>query len=102
MAVETTSVACNHCGATLDIGEDTRFVTCTYCDTKLAVRREKGALFTEVRKAVAKLEKRAAKIEGDVDVLKLEAELARVERDWEQRREPLMSRSKDGRLSAPT
>jgi DNA-directed RNA polymerase subunit RPC12/RpoP len=106
--LETLSLSCNHCGATLDVPEETRFVTCTYCDTKLEVARKGGAAFTRVKEAVERLEEhaeraeeRAEKLERDVEVLRLEQAIERVDREWERERETLMDRSKNGTLSVP-
>ncbi|MFM7607050.1 MAG: hypothetical protein ACKO8Z_17870 [Prosthecobacter sp.] len=33
--METLFVSCNHCGAPLQIGKGTRFVTCQFCQSNL-------------------------------------------------------------------
>ncbi len=45
---QTIDVNCNHCGATLQVNENTRFVTCGSCKSRLAVRHSSAATFTEV------------------------------------------------------
>lgn len=42
------SVSCNHCGAPLQITEETKFVTCLHCDHQLAVKHSDSAIFTGV------------------------------------------------------
>ncbi len=107
--METLSLSCNHCGAILDIPGETRFVTCTYCDTKLEIRRKGGAAFTRVKKAVERLEvrteraeERAMKLEREVKLVRLEQEIDRLERAWERDRSELMNKNESGTLSAPT
>jgi primosomal protein N' len=80
MTLKSLTLACNHCGASLKIGVDTRFVTCAYCATQLEVRREDGAAFTSVKKAVENLA-------HDVAALKIEKQIARLDRDWKRKRE---------------
>lgn len=41
-------VNCNHCGALLQVNEDTRFATCGSCKSRLAVRHSETATFTSV------------------------------------------------------
>jgi hypothetical protein len=101
MAVEILKLACNHCGADLKVAEDTRFVTCTYCDTQLEVRREGGAAFTSVKEAVERLERQAEQMAGDLAVIRVEQEIERLDRDWEREREGLMVEDKEGGRYVP-
>lgn len=103
------TLACNHCGGKLKITRDTKFVTCTYCDTQLAVHIEDGAAYTEVREAVEELAATTEELREEVGELRAqnqrmdaEAELARIDREWEVECEPLMMRSKGGRRTPPT
>lgn len=41
-------VSCNNCGATLQVEEQTRFVTCGACRSRLAVQRSGTSIFTHV------------------------------------------------------
>ena len=43
-AVKVDSVACNHCGAPLQVGSGTRFVTCAHCGSQLEVHRTGSSL----------------------------------------------------------
>ena len=95
MARKTVKLACNHCGASLKVGRDTRFVTCTYCDTQLEVVEEDGAAFTRVQEAVERVERQ-------LDVLALEREIDRLDREWDRERETLMVAGKDGTRFVPT
>ena len=66
MEIEAVKLSCNHCGANLEVAHDTRFVTCTYCDTQLEVRRKHGAAFTRIKQSVRKLERRTKKLAREV------------------------------------
>jgi DNA-directed RNA polymerase subunit RPC12/RpoP len=97
--MELVSLACGHCGAPLEVPDGTRFVTCGYCSSKLEVHRSGGAIYTEVLEA---LQKRTEEIADDVEILKLQNELERIDREWQSDRERCMIRGKDGSLSEPS
>ena len=92
---ETTasSVTCNHCGAPLAIQPSTRFVTCTHCGSRLEIHRSGAALFTEVLESI---DQRTKEIAQDVDVIRRQNEVERLDREWAMRREALMVRTKSG------
>lgn len=90
---------CNHCGAPLEVREKTRFATCAFCNVKLQVHHEGNAVFSEVLEAV---QERTEQIADDVARLKLNSELERLDRQWQQQQERLQIRGKDGRLSVPS
>jgi DNA-directed RNA polymerase subunit RPC12/RpoP len=97
--MELLSLACGHCGAPLEVPAGTRYVTCGYCSSKLEVHRSGGAIYTEVLEA---LQKRTEEIADDVEILKLQNELERLDREWQTDRESCMTRGKDGSLSEPS
>ena len=97
--MELLSLACGHCGAPLQVPEGTRYVTCGYCSSKLEVHHSGGAIYTEVLEA---LQKRTEEIANDVEILKLQNELERIDREWQTDRESCMIRGKDGSLSEPS
>lgn len=41
-------IACNSCGAPLEVTLTTRFVTCRHCRMKLSIQRTATATFTEI------------------------------------------------------
>jgi len=94
--LDTVSLSCNNCGAALTLPESARFVTCSYCKTQLEVKREGGAAFTEIREAVANIERDVADLKHDSRVRALRDELASIDSDWDDRRTALMEKSKDG------
>ncbi len=89
------SLACNNCGAPLDVPVKTRFLTCNFCDAKLEVQRNESASFTAVLESVNELR-------SDVQELKLKSELEQVDRDWERERGELLVTDKHGRSSVPS
>ncbi len=92
---EVLSVSCNHCGAPLSVSPETRFVTCAHCGSRLEVHRSDGAVYTQVLETVGR-------IADDVQAIRRETELERVDREWQMRREGLMQRGKDGSVSRPS
>jgi LSD1 subclass zinc finger protein len=90
---------CNRCGAPLEVPEKAKFVTCTFCQTQLAVQRSGGAAYTE---ALEKLDERTEQIADDVEILKLQAELDRLDREWTSGRERYMRADNNGVMSVPT
>lgn len=104
--MELVRLACDGCGADIELPGDARFVTCRYCDARLEVRRTEGAAFTRVRARVEKVERRTDALEKEVHRLEkersLEREIDALEREWAERRERLMNRGKDGSLTVPT
>ncbi|HEX8916619.1 MAG TPA: hypothetical protein VF796_29985 [Humisphaera sp.] len=99
MGTRVVSVACNHCGATLDVGGDTRFVTCQYCGSRLAVHRTGSAAYTEV---LDELRQATRRLSDDVGTIKLQNELEALDREWAMRRDELMVDDGKGRRSVPT
>ena len=97
--IATFSVACNHCGAPLDVGADTRFVTCGHCGAKLEVHRTGSSLYTQVLEAI---DQRTARMEQDLDVIRRQNEVERLDREWMMRREQFLTRNKDGSTSPPS
>src|SRR4051812_38004772 len=94
------SVACNHCGAPLEVGPTTRFVTCAHCGSKLEVHRTGSSMYTEVLEAI---DQRTQKMAQDLEYIKRQSEIDRLDRDWAMRRDSYMVRnSKSGRVSEPS
>lgn len=93
------SLNCNHCGAPLEAPEKTRYLTCAYCNSRLEVKREGQAVYTEVLEAI---EERTSRIAEDVETIKLQNELERLDREWTMRRDRYMTRDKDGHMRVPS
>lgn len=77
-------IACNNCGAALEVAADTNFVTCTHCGSRLAVRRTASSRFTEL---LGKLDAKTDAMAGHLASLAREAEVERIDREWELERD---------------
>ena len=94
MADQLTSVTCNHCGAPLQVPDSTRYVTCSYCGRQLEIHRSGNAVYTEV---LAALQQQTSEMAADLDVIRRQNEIERLDREWQMRRESLMISGKNGR-----
>lgn len=94
-AMKVLSLTCNSCGAPLEVPPKTRFLTCAFCDARLEVQQTGSAHFTHVLEAVETLR-------DDVGTIKLQNELARLDREWQMERERYMTTDQHGRTSLPT
>lgn len=63
----TLTLSCNHCGESLEVPEETRFLTCTACSSRLEVHRSGGTAYTKVLETTE-----AAKLELELEKLKAE------------------------------
>ncbi len=102
MATDTpriVNVNCNHCGASLDIDEQTRFVTCSYCHSRLAVQHTGSATFTSV---LDKIEQNTGQIADNLKVIELQNDLSQLDREWQNSRDELMVTGRRGSQNAPS
>ncbi len=93
------SVSCNHCGAPLEISEETKFVTCRHCNRQLAVKHSDSSIFTEV---LTQLAERTADMADDLKIIQLQNDLERLDREWEVESRQYMIRGKNGHTSRPS
>jgi LSD1 subclass zinc finger protein len=96
--VKLLALNCNRCGAPLEVPEKAKFVTCTFCQTQLAVQHSGGSAYTE---AIEKLDELTDRLSDDVAFLKLQGDLERLDREWSEAREGLMLRDKYGKEYIP-
>jgi hypothetical protein len=99
MSTQLISVTCNHCGGPLQVPDATRFVTCSYCGTRLEVHRSGNAVYTEV---LASIDQRTQAMAQDLEHIKRQNEIERLDREWQMRRSSLMVHNKDGSVSEPS
>lgn len=97
MRLET--IACNQCGAPLTVPEAAQFVRCNHCSASLAVRRSESVTYTEV---VEKLVEHTSKLAEQVAHLRYQAELARIDGDWDRERQRHLVSQKNGAPTEPT
>ncbi len=91
--METLSVRCNHCGAPLQIGKGTRFVTCQFCQRHLEVKRTDSSVFTE---EVAKIAENTGRMAESLEVIELQNEIERLDREWAQKEVGYIVHGKNG------
>ncbi len=77
--METLSVRCNHCGAPLQVSDAARFVTCQFCQSSLEVKRTESSIFTE---EVAKIAENTGKMAESLEVIALQNEIEKLDREW--------------------
>jgi preprotein translocase subunit SecF len=97
--MKVVTVDCNSCGAPLEVGEKTRFVTCRYCSKRLSIQHSESSVYTEV---LDDIKESTDKISQDMEVIKLQNQLEQLDREWMLQRESFMISSKNGGKHLPT
>lgn len=92
------SLTCNNCGAPLQVSTRAHFVTCASCGSRLAIKRTTSAIYTETLK---RLDRRTARMERNLQSIRLQAQLERIDREWEMTREQYMIRGRYGAQTTP-
>lgn len=92
-SLQVLSVTCNHCGAPLEVPPSARFVTCRYCNSRLAVHQSGGAAYTEV---LEQIDARTQQIASDVETIKLQNELEQLDREWMVDQQNFLERDSEG------
>lgn len=93
------SLNCNDCGAPLDAPEKAKFITCSFCNSRLAIQRTGSSYSTEL---LEELRDTTQSLADDVAKIKTRSEIEELDRAWELEREDFMVSGKDGRRSLPT
>ncbi len=92
-------IACNSCGAPLEVTTTTKFVTCRHCGMKLSIQRTDTATFTEI---LDQLTAKTDQLSAQVNNLAGYTELAALDREWELERQNYMVTSKHGAKHIPS
>ena len=92
------SVQCNQCGAPLQVEDATRFVTCAHCGASLEVKRTGTSRFTSV---LERLDRRTEDMAGNLEAIRLQNELERLDREWEVSRRQFATTDKHGNVHYP-
>lgn len=92
-------VCCQNCGASLQISDSVRFVTCQFCQTQLIVQHTGPVIFTELPGELAEKTSRLSAGGGN---LRLQNQLQQLEREWMAERETLLIRPRNGPSSEPS
>ncbi|MEO5712485.1 MAG: hypothetical protein ABIT37_03275 [Luteolibacter sp.] len=93
--MEMISVRCNHCGAPLEVGGKTRFVTCQFCNSQLEIKHSESAVFTE---EVTRIADNTEKMAGSLEAIRLQNEIEQLDREWGLQQETYDAR---GRTRGP-
>ncbi len=100
------TVACNNCGAPLEVAESTRFVTCRYCSSQLEICRNEGAAYTQVLKALEgrteQIEANTQQLAEEVQTIRFQHELEEIDREWEMEKQQYYVTDEKGHKSLPT
>lgn len=93
------SLNCNECGAPLDVPQKAKYVTCGFCDSRLAIQHSGNTYSTEV---IEQLVQTTSAIQSDVEELKRRAAISDLDLDWERRKRSYVIKDKNGRESLPS
>lgn len=99
LKMKVVTVDCNSCGAPLQVGAKTRFITCRYCSKRLSIQYSESSVYTEVLDDIKEL---TDKISQDMEVIKLQNQVEQLDREWMLQRESFMVTSKNGGKHLPT
>lgn len=91
-------LTCSSCGASLDVPPGVQFVNCRHCGSSLKVQRTESVAYTEVLEA---LQEHSSRLEEHTEILRLQGQLAQLDREWDKRSASLMVHSKNGRSHVP-
>ena len=97
MIVET--IACNNCGAPLNVPPTANFATCAHCNSQLVIRRNDTARYTET---LDRIEGYTERIAEDVEYIRLQNDLERLDREWQVERRRFLMRERRGASRLPT
>lgn len=97
MIVET--IACNSCGAPLNVPPTANFATCAHCNSQLAIKRNDTARYTET---LDRIEGYTERIAEDVEQIRLQNDLERLDREWRLERRRFLVRTRAGASRLPT
>ena len=92
-------LACNSCGAPLEVPESANFVTCNHCSTQLTVNRSASVTFTE---AFDRLAGSTEELTDRLDDLVAQNAIEALDRDWQQERKQDVTIHKSGDETIPT
>jgi DNA-directed RNA polymerase subunit RPC12/RpoP len=96
--METASIACNHCGAPLQIPGNANYVTCNHCGSNLAVRRTASVVFTET---IDKLSATTEQLASQVARLERNQRLDSLDRHWQAQQKQYLVTDSKGRQHLP-
>src|SRR5688500_7726144 len=93
------SLACNNCGAPLQVPTTANYVTCNHCATQLAVRREASISYTE---KIDQIGEQTDHLVQELAQVRYQQALDAIDRQWERESKQYMIRGKHGHESLPS
>lgn len=102
MPTQVHSLRCQNCGSPLQVNDDVRFITCNYCHTELEIVRDASTTHTQVLKNIEQNSEAAVQ---KLDVIEIQNEIERLDREWEMFRESTQVRRRyrpDGTYYEPS
>jgi hypothetical protein len=97
--MKITAVCCQGCGASLKIEDLTRYVTCSYCRTRLEVVHDDDIVHTRPHE---QLEESTRELLGEVKELRLDNDLKQLDRAWERYRQVVLKRDENDKFIEPS
>lgn len=97
--MKLTPVACQNCGASLEVPDNARFVTCQFCRTQLSVQHTGSAIYTEL---LGDLAERTTRMAENLEAIRIQNEIEKLDREWEARRAPYLTRHENGGTTEPS
>jgi hypothetical protein len=93
------SLACNNCGAPLQVPPSANFATCNHCGAQLAIHRESSVSYTE---KIGQIDERTERIARQLAELRYHQALENIDRDWDRQREKYLVSNKNGARREPS
>lgn len=93
------SLNCNQCGAPLEAPQKAKSVVCTFCEARLAVKQTASAFYTE---SLEHVEAPTQTIQNDAEEIRVQKELLRIDREWDEQREGFVRRDQHGNIRVPS
>lgn len=87
---------CIHCGAALRVAGDATHVCCQYCNSELRIVHDGDQVATELVRAIQE------DLGQRLEVIRLQNEIERIDREWNMEREGYMVTEKGGGRSIPS
>ena len=97
--MQTEKIACNACGAPLEVMSSTQFALCNHCGSQLRIERTESATFTTI---LNRLTTKTEELSDRIDSLTSHNEVAELDRDWEVESKKYLVVGKHGSTFVPT
>lgn len=98
MTARLIPLLCNSCGAPLSVPDDVKFLTCSHCQTSLAIEFKGDAYFT---RQLDELAERTDAIDAKLSDVANKLERQNLDLKWEIDQKKLMVKDKDGHMVVP-